>query len=631
VNFLIFFKRFYKPVIALFAVIVFFISYNTYLVDHSLDSLRLALTQTASAQTLEDTQALKTIIDYALISEMTAYKMNSSNLADLTSTRNIVTKGKSSVQIKDMEGALKDVIRRREKQRGIILTAADRLVEKIKNLKNKLAGVFKFEKPRVAVAADLTLLEKARVSEEAWKLPEAIENYELFIATYPDYMNIDNVRLRLAYCYEQSKDYTKAQKLYERIVRLSPGTKEAPLALAALAKIKEIQSLLLKKGELSARIAGLKTTTELQDAYFQLGTLDARLLDFSSAQENYKKVVELNPDTELALKAKFNLGWAYKFQNKIEESSTVFQAIAQESPKSDLAVNSQYQVADNLKIQNKYEEALNVYKQISEEGKDKALAKQAQMQAGYTYLYDLNNPDAAKKEFDKIIMPGARAITKDIGKEHRLRGYALLKDKRYNEAVERFETAIKLNSKDTSAYDGISRVYAAMGKLDEAIKIAEEGTQIDANDEFLFATLGELYQQTGRYDEAINAYRQAVKIRYDYIEALYNLGFLYNITQQYDEAIVVLERAVKIQPSFSEAYNNLGAAYLNKGRTEEAIKAFKAAIRFNPNYLDALYNLGLTLKSEGQYSQAEEIFRRVLKISPQDLVAKKALEELGGR
>lgn len=623
-----FFKRTYKLLFALGGVILFFISYNTYLVDHSLDDLRLALTQTASAQTLEDTQSLKTVIDYALISELTAYKMNSGNLAGLTFTRNIVTKGKATEQIKDMESALKEIIKRREKQRGVVLTAVDKVMNGLKEIKNKLSALFLIKKPKLAITVDTSLIEKAKFLEESWKLPEAIENYELFIASYPGYEKIDDVRLRLAYCYEKSKDYPKAQKLYERIVKLSAGTKPAQIATASLIKIKEAQNLLVAKTALVEKIKLLKTTSELQDAYYQLGIINTKLLDFPSAQENFKKVVELSPDTQLALKAKFNLGWAYKFQNQIEESSNVFTAIAQEAPKSELAINSKYQVADNLKIQDKYEEALNLYKEIAQESKNKELTNQAQMQAGYTYLYDLNNPEAAKKEFEKASVYLETEVTKDVGGEHRLSGYELLKEGLFEEALRKFETATKLNPKDAAAYVGLSRVYEAMGKMAEAITLAEKGSQINANDEYIFATLGDLYTQEKRYAEAINAYRQAVGIRDDYPEALYNLGYLYNLTSQYDQAIQVLEKAVRYLPSYAEAYNNLGVAYWNKGRTDDALQAYKTAIKFRPDYPDALGNLGVVYKSRGQFEQAREMFLKVIRLLPNDLVVRKELEEL---
>lgn len=624
-------KKTYKPIVALIAVILFFAFYNAYLIDHSLDSLKLALTQTASAQTLEETESLQTLIDYALISELTAYKMNSGNLADLTRSRNITTKGKSTEQIKDMELALKEIIKRREKQRGVILTSLDRFVNGVRNIKNKIEIAFLIKKPKVAIAVDTSYLDKAKALEEAWELSEAIENYKLFIASYPNYEHIDVIRLKLAYSYEKSKNYLNAEKIYERIIKISRGTNEAQVAQAKLIQLKEMQALLVRKARLTAKIAKLKDTSDLQEAYYQLGTVNSKLLDFPSAQNNYVKVVELNPDTELALKAQFNLGWSYKFQNKMEESSEAFEKIATLAPESELATDSKYQVANNLEMQDRYKEALDMYKQISQQHKDETLAKQALLQTGYTYLYDLEDPTAAKIEFDKISRRKVYEVSKDIGKEYRLQGYALLDENRYAEAKKKFDTAITLNPKDSSAYVGISRTYQAMNNPEKAIEVAEEGSQINPDDEYIFATLGELFSQTNRYSEAINAYKESIAIRGDYTEALYNLGYLYNLTSQYDEAIEALEKAVKIMPSYAEAYNNLGVAYWKKNRTKDAIRALLTATKLNPRYIHAFYNLGLIYKSEGQTRKAKQTFLRILDISPQELEAKKELRELEGK
>jgi superkiller protein 3 len=597
-------------------------------VDHSLDNLRLALVQTASAQTLEETQSAKSIIDYALISEITAYKMDAGNLAGLTHTRNIMTKGKSETQVKDMESALKEIIQRREKERGIILTSIDKFIDLLKNIENRLERTFIVKKPKIKIMVDTSLLDEAKAAEDSHNLPQAIESYKLFIASYPEYENIDDIRLRLAYCYEKAKDYPEAQKLYERITKISAGTKEALIAKASLVKLKDIQGLFIKIEQLTARIKLLKTTADLQDTYYQLGAIYTKLMDLPAAQESYKKVVELDPHTELALKAKFNLGWVYKLENKIEESSNIFQEIASESPKSELAANSKFQVADNLKMQNRYEEALNLYKQMSGEYKDKAIAREAQFQAGYTYLYDLKNPDAAKGEFDKVSPNLAKKIIKDMGLEDRLKGYDLLKAKSYTGAMGKFKTALGLNPKDTAAYVGISRVQEAMGNLEQAIETAEKASQVNPRDEYIFATLGDLYYKKNKYSEAINAYRRAVEIRGDYVEVLYNLGFLYAVTEQYDGAIEALEKAAKIMPSYIEVYNNLGVAYWNKGRAEEAIVAYEVALKLKPDYLDALRNLGLVYKSQGRIPQARDMFTKILSINPLDVEAKKELESL---
>ena len=625
---LYFFKSVYKPLLAVACVVLFFASYNTYLVDHSLNNLKLALTQTSSAETLENTKSLEAVVDYALISELTAYKMDSGTLAGLTLSRSIIAKGKSQTQIKDMESALKEIIQRREKQRGSVLTVIDAAVDKLNDIKDSLTAMLLPGKARIVKTADSALLEEARKMQESWKLPQAIEDYELFIASYPNYENIDGARLELAYCYEESKDYQKARSIYERITKLSGGTKEARVAQAALVKIREIENLIYKKDGLTTQLAAGKTTPQLQETYYQLGTIYTKLLDFPQAQESYKKVVELNADSELAQKAKFNLGWVYKFQNKLDESSDIFKEITEAQPDSELAANSKLQVADNLGLQERFAEALKVYREVADNEKNKILAKQAQLQVAYTYLYGLNDPGAAKREFDKLARPVKKEISKDIGKEYRLEGYALLNEKRYQEAAEKFNYAIKLNPADSSAYLGLSYLYRSMGDVNQALAMAKKASEINENDEYAFATLGELYAESKKNYDAIAAYKRAVAIRNNYPEALYNLGYLYHITLQYDEAIATLEQAISALPSYTEAYNNLGLAYWQKGRISDAIRTLEQALKLKPDYLDALHNLGLVYESQGQYKEAKEAFRQVLKIDPRDLLAQKELQGL---
>lgn len=786
-------KTFLIPLGILAAVVIFFLSYNIYLVDNSLEDLKFALNETAKAQTIAETGKLGVLLDDVLINEVSSLKLNSDNVTNLEFAKNLVSKGGMNTQLNDIDFLLNKLVKDKEKKRGAMLLAFDRMNEDLKRLSRfvtkqlpagavspkafktadkidtsllsqakdfeakwqlkeaisayeefitkypayqqmrvvkiqladayfksgnqreakrlyeklvaespqsseaKLAEVLlvkvndrtkrQSEKEKinsviskllqsgpftkdyneldavesqiegfnnetqglianiakdvdtaakvVILEADLSMLDKARSFEEGWMLKEAQAAYEEFIAKYPQYKKLAAVKLLLCGVYLKSMQYDKLFSYYEGIIRDYPYSDEANLAKRLAAMTKDIISAHQRRQTLVENISKIKLTPELAQAYYNLGMMDIYLFDLKGAQAAFKKVIALAPNTDLARRAEFNLGWAYKFGGKFNEGITTFSRLTIKYPKDRLSLDSAYQIADSFYKSGRFREAAMNYENFTEKFADSPAAALAQLQTGYTYLYNLHDPLKASEAFKKLKAKYPQTDTTDYSsgrlmpsseRSYRDYGFILLKDGKILQAKEAFKKAITINREDAWAYSGLGIAETLLILFDEGITSAKEGVK-KSPDGYTPAALGFTYDTKENYLQSIEEYKKAIEKNPDYAEAHYNLGRNYIMMGWYDLAIQEFKEAVRSNPMFAEAHINLGYAYWYKGRLVESEFEFKTAISYNKDLIESHYNLGLLYMITEKYEKAASAFRRVLSIMPDLEVARIQLEK----
>ena len=631
-------RGFYKVITVLVAVVIFFVSYNRFLIDHSLEVLRFSLDEVSKAKTVKEAEGLDMILDYALLNEVANRKIDSSNVAGLEFAKSVIPKAKASRQLEDVEFALKGLIEKKTQERGVILNSLDKVASRAIAGLGYLRYMPSMMKGKLirGQEADMLLLEKALSLEKQWKLDEAKKLYEDFINKYPKYKDIAFVKLHLGYTFQKLGDRISSKAIFKDLIGKYYGTKEGKIAQQLFDKEKECAGLLDDRENLLKKISSLISKEELQDAYYSLGVISMKMLDFDKAEEAFRKVVEIDPSTYLATKAKFNVGWNYKFQDRLDESKATFEEIVKESPQSTLASDSQYQIADTYYKAGKYEEAATQYKEVAEKSEAKEMASIAQFQAGTTYLYDLDNAKAAKEAFDKVrekfkatrLSEYTKKKIDRVGQGYRNYGFKLIRNGSYDEALSEFMKAAEINPDDGMVFSGLGLVYTFLYKYEDAVKNAEKGVEMEPDNAFVYANLGQVYTKAGEYQKAIDAYRQAVVIKPKYIQAMYNLAHLYNIKEMYDDAIKECKKVLDLDGNYFPAHGNMGYAYWYKGDLDNAEKAYRKALKINNNYLEGHYNLALIYKQKKDYKSAKSEFDEVIYRAPDSREGKRAMDHL---
>ncbi|MBI5233907.1 MAG: tetratricopeptide repeat protein [Deltaproteobacteria bacterium] len=124
----------------------------------------------------------------------------------------------------------------------------------------------------------------------------------------------------------------------------------------------------------------------------------------------------------------------------------------------------------------------------------------------------------------------------------------LFKRKRYNEALETFEYAVRLEPENSKTHNGLA---VALSKM-------------------------------GRYEQALPHYYTALEINPANYDSYNNLGNTLILMGRFEDAIWYCREAIRLKPYLDMPHKNLGAALERMGRYEEAVQAYNEVIRLNP-------------------------------------------------
>ena len=175
--------------------------------------------------------------------------------------------------------------------------------------------------------------------------------------------------------------------------------------------------------------------------------------------------------------------------------------------------------------------------------------------------------------------------------------YALVRAELFDDAIEYYQTAIKLNP-DASWTSIVCHALGALygevkGNFEAAEATFQAGLVLDSNNYDLLLSLGDLFMAQGNLDKAIKTYCDGITMNPDNFIAYAKAGLALWEKDYVEEALVSLHKAVDLNPDFEVAHNNLGVVYLDgMGDAYEALNHFKRAIELNPNYTLAYFNAG---------------------------------------
>lgn len=193
--------------------------------------------------------------------------------------------------------------------------------------------------------------------------------------------------------------------------------------------------------------------------------------------------------------------------------------------------------------------------------------------------------------------------------------YEAFKEKVQEQVV----TEESLKRADQAFQDGL-RLHRA-GQLEEAVKRYEEALRFSSDHTTAWMNLGVALSGLKKYVEAEKAFLEALKRDGKNIDVLYNLACLYIDAGRISEAKDILEQVIGLDPTHASAYNNLGHIHKEYLKSfQKAIESFeKALMGYPPNTFDAArcyYNLGNCYQELLEIPKAIDYYRKAIAISP---------------
>ena len=301
-----------------------------------------------------------------------------------------------------------------------------------------------------------------------------------------------------------------------------------------------------------------------EDAFYKAGWCYNDLGRYDNAIDRLNKTVALNKNNHLAWQ---ELGYAYKKTSKNELALSCLKKAVEIKPTYALAYKQMGDVYQNL---DKDDDAIAAYKKcyLNEEENDDACYN-----LGYIYN--------GKAEYTTALewLNKANKIKEGVDVFNEI-GFANYKLKNNDEAINAYQSALKINSKNGTSYKGIGDVYR-------------------------------LNYSPAKITEAIESYVNAIEYNPKSSGSHYGLGWCYNEKSRYEEAIPMLVKAIELDKTFGAAYTELGYAYYMTAKYAEGLAALKAGLVQNSKSTLCRYYSGLIYVKQKDIANATIMYNEL--------------------
>jgi|WetSurMetagenome_2_1015567.scaffolds.fasta_scaffold59453_1 tetratricopeptide (TPR) repeat protein len=154
---------------------------------------------------------------------------------------------------------------------------------------------------------------------------------------------------------------------------------------------------------------------------------------------------------------------------------------------------------------------------------------------------------------------------------------------RSEEAISRFDNALKLNPRLASAWAGKGLARNARGEYEEAIRCYDESLRLDSRDPAVWHDKGNTLCAIGRLEGALNCFNEALIIDPRDARAWNNKGICLASLGRPDDAIPCCNKATLIDPSYAVAWQAKAMIEERLGRIPEAVADYKQLIALAPD------------------------------------------------
>ena len=183
------------------------------------------------------------------------------------------------------------------------------------------------------------------------------------------------------------------------------------------------------------------------------------------------------------------------------------------------------------------------------------------------------------------------------------RGNVLNDLKRYEEALESYDMAIKLDANNQQAWIKRGNILKYLDRYEEALESYDRALELDANYQWGWLLRGDLLHYLKYYEKALESYDMAIKIDDNAHLNWATRGDILKDLKRYEEALASYDRAIELDDNDRLTWVCRGDALNNLKRYEEALVSFDRALALGDQDLYAFNRaipiLGLNRWDEG--------------------------------
>lgn len=411
----------------------------------------------------------------------------------------------------------------------------------------------------------------AKVYGSLGRNDEAVAIYQGLLEIKEDHDTL----LMLGTLYAQNREYDKAQKILNRLVRLEGDS---------------------------------------YMAYYYLARLYRELQYYDKAAASYEKALELNWFERLA----YEVAEFYEDRQEYDKAVVVYRGIVNEGESSDMAKTR----------------LVNLYLTLEENDKALELLRDLRSVLPESQNVDLTMSRIllSQEKYDEAIM-----ILEDVlqtNPELTVMRYLIgMAYYRHNDS-KRAEEQLQLIPTDSTLY--VDSIFLRVKILSESDNypgaidlLQKEIADATTRKSSFYILLASIYRQNGEIEQGREVYEQATRLYPDDIDLLYNYGiFLEKIGEQ-DAAMAKMQAVLVLDPENGAALNYIGYTWAdNNIHLEKALEYIKKAVELMPEDGYVRDSLGWAYFKVGDVEQAIIELEKASEMVGNDPVIKEHLGEV---
>ncbi|HMM59997.1 MAG TPA: tetratricopeptide repeat protein, partial [Candidatus Rifleibacterium sp.] len=407
----------------------------------------------------------------------------------------------------------------------------------------------------------------------------------------------------------------EARLMMERAIEINPANLWANLGLKDLciydANYEGAVEVLIKA--MKHVKADPRLTFELGECYLISQAEHAMPSEdaLTQAQENYRKVLEMNPGYAPAY---FRLGYIYEQKASYDQAIDFYQQGLNINPTN---IFAHFRLGKIHLLMGMLELAVTRFKEIVDLSRNRT---HDIYQEGYLFN---------KLRFFKEA--NALGAWIELGKIY-------VKRRQYDEAFEAFQKALEIDrssplaimnqidlykirsadSKDTDTlYSRYIEQYKNAAMVDFQNPVAHFALAYAC--QILPSILPE--KQEERLEEALNSYQMAINLTPDFKWAYWGLKDSYltvveGATPLFEQALDACKLVTELDPEDPRAYYETGDVYRRMGQLQQAFEYFEKAVEKDKTYIPAYLNMAEIRSEEKRPEEAVRLYQKVIRINP---------------
>lgn len=180
----------------------------------------------------------------------------------------------------------------------------------------------------------------------------------------------------------------------------------------------------------------------------------------------------------------------------------------------------------------------------------------------------------------------------------------------------------------SAGYSNLGNALLKQEKFDEAVEMFDRALRIDPTDAVAHYNMGNAMLALNKFADAARHFEDAARLRPDYAESYANWGAALGGEGDADGAVKQFRHALDINPSLIEARYNLGKALAQRGHPAEAIDQFRELLKTDPGRLEARFQIARILAVQGHLDLSLAEFQKILDLQPGNPDARRGMEQV---